>query len=87
MGLRTFHKHRAVVWVGGALLILAMTGFLIRMVGLIRTGHGLDTYTTGRGVETNPIQALTTVGLLVLIALVAGVVTVLRRRRRRSLQD
>ena len=87
MGLRTLHKHRAVVWTGGTLVILAMTAFLIRLVGLVRTGHGLDPYTTGRGVETNPIQALTTVGFLAVVSLVAGVVTILRRRRRKSLHE
>jgi hypothetical protein len=87
MGLRTLHKRRAVVWIGGTLVILAMTAFLIRLVVLVRTGHGLDAYTTGRGVETSAIQALTTLGFLALISLVAGVVTVLRRRRRKRVHQ
>ena len=87
MGLRTLHKRRAVVWTGGTLLTLATIAFLIRLVGLVHSGQGLDPYTTGRGVETNPIQALTTIGFLALICLVAGVVIVLRRRRRKSLHD
>jgi hypothetical protein len=87
MGLRTLHKHRAVVWTAGTLVILAMAAFLIRLFGLVRSGHGLDPYTTGRGVETNPIQALTTVVFLAVISLVVGVVIVLRRRRRKSRND
>jgi hypothetical protein len=82
MRLRTLHRSRAIAWIGGTLLILGTTAFLIRLVGLVRTGHGLDPYTTGRGVETNPVQALATVGFLALVALVVGVLTVMKRRRR-----
>lgn len=56
--------------VGGLLSILALIAFVIRAVQKVQTGHGLDYYFTGWGVQFNYIGALIVLALVPVTLLV-----------------
>ncbi len=56
--------------VGGMLIVLGGMAFVLRVVEKVRTGHGLDYYFTGWGVQVNYI------GVLILLILIPVVVLV-----------
>jgi hypothetical protein len=59
--------RRWVAVVGGILIALACLGFVARVWTKIRSGHGLDTYFTGYGVQFNYI------GVAILLVLLPAV--------------
>lgn len=56
------------------LMLAAAGGMILRLVNDVRTGHGLDYYFTGFGVRMNAIGALTTMGVIALVGIVAPIV-------------
>ncbi len=59
-----------IVLIGGVLVILGLTAFVIRVMNKVRTGHGLDYYFTGLGVQFNYIGALILLGLVPICLLI-----------------
>ena len=83
MSLRTLHRNRAIVWASGIAATLGIAAFLLRLVDRARAGGGLIPYTSGMGIETSPVQVLTTVLFLAAVALTAGIVILIGKRRSR----
>lgn len=81
MSIRAFQSSRALGWIAGVLGVLAFVGFVLRLVGRVQGGRGLETYMTVRGYETNAIQVLVTMGFLAFVFAAYRVVTGIRRRR------
>lgn len=58
MSLKKSSARYVVFIVAGIGALLALVGFLLRVVEKIRSGHGLDYYFTGFGVRFNYIGVL-----------------------------
>ena len=63
-----------VLLVGGLLIILGGIGFVFRVVEKVQTGHGLDYYFTGWGVQFNYIGVLILLMLIPVILVVGWVI-------------
>ena len=54
----------AILW---GLLSLGFIGFVLRVIQKVKSGHGLDYYRTGHGVEMNYIGALIAIGIIPIV--------------------
>jgi low affinity Fe/Cu permease len=65
-------KARVATWtVGGIFVIFGLGGLVMRAIMKVQTGHGLDTYRTGRLVEFSYIGLLASVGVAIVVLLIA----------------
>lgn len=60
-----------VITIGGILTLLAFASFVLGAVRKVQTGHGMDYYFTGWGVQFNYIGALIVLALSI-FALIVG---------------
>ena len=51
----------------GSMLALGFLGFIIRVILKVKSGHGLDYYRTGHGVEMNYIGVLIAIGIIPIV--------------------
>lgn len=55
----------------GSLVFLCFVGFILLLIYKVISGHGLDYYRTGRGVEMNYIGVLIAIGIIPIVLLFA----------------
>ena len=70
--------------IAGVLVVIAGISFVLRVVNKVSSGHGLDYYFTGRGVQFNYIGALI---LLIVIPVALAVGWVIRWWQLRGERD
>ena len=57
----------------GSMLTLGFLGFIIRVILKVKSGHGLDYYRTGHGVEMNYIGVLVAIGIIPIVLILGWV--------------
>jgi hypothetical protein len=63
-------KASIVTWtVGGIVVVSGLGGLIMRAIMKVQTGHGLDTYRTGRLVEFSYIGLLASAGVAAVVLL------------------
>jgi hypothetical protein len=68
--IRSFQKRSLASWIGGVLAALAAFALVVTLVERVRSGHGADSYTSLRGIQTRPIAALLTLGAIFLMLVI-----------------
>ena len=73
-------KHLLGVFVGVLIALIGIGGFVLYAINKVRTGHGLDYYFTGEGVQMNYIGVLITIAVAAVALLVALIIRFWSRR-------
>jgi hypothetical protein len=71
------HGGLAAVLIG----LLGIGGFVLYAINKVRTGHGLDYYFTGQGVQMNYLGALIAIGVAAVALLVGWIIRFWSQRR------
>jgi hypothetical protein len=75
---RTPIRHKIILTVGLSLGFLAFLGLLVTIYQMITAGKGIQEYVSGHGVQRNYIGTAITIGIAIIIGIVAGVVSLFR---------
>jgi len=62
-------------------ILLGFFGFILRIIDKIRSGHGLDYYFTGHGVQMNYIGALIILTVIPLVLLFAWIIKIIMTKK------
>jgi len=62
-------------------ILLGFFGFILRIIDKIRSGHGLDYYFTGHGIQMNYIGALIILSIIPLVLLFAWIIKIIMTKK------
>jgi len=71
-------RHKIIFAVGLSLGFLAFLGLLVTLYQMITAGKGIQEYVSGHGVQRNYIGTAITIGIAIIIGILAGVASLFR---------